>query len=64
MDFGHTILKVYSNDSHMDDIRVAYFESTDSIVAIDFAGDAVEFSVKTSIAAAKAILKHFGEDAA
>ena len=64
MDFGHTILKVDVKDSSMDDIRIEYFESTDSIVMLDWDGDAVEFSVKTAIAAAKAILKHFGEDAA
>lgn len=64
MDFVHTIFKVDVNDTSMDDIRIEYFESTDSIVMLDWDGGIAEFSVKTAIAAAKAILNHFGEDAA
>lgn len=46
------------------DIIADYYRSSDAVVMVDSEDSAVEFSRETAIAAARAILKHFGETAA
>ena len=55
-----TILNINVNDETHDDIFIDVYDG-DNVIMVDFEGHAVEFSRTSAIAAARAILKHFGE---